>query len=82
MAFKPITDEDVLGAIFELAGDGFCLIADVLPRFPSRFSHAERRRAVHRSVNRGLVLQRRGPDGREHVALASEGWRLLRARAA
>jgi hypothetical protein len=82
MARRRITDEDVLGAIVELAGDGYCLVADVLPLFPGRFSHSDRRRAVHRSVNRGLVLQRRGPDGREHVALASEGWRLLRARAA
>ena len=81
MAFKPITDEDVLNSIAELAGDGFCLTADVLPVFPSRFSHADRRRALHRSVNRGLVIQRRGPDGREHLAIASEGWRRLRAAA-
>jgi hypothetical protein len=82
MAVKRITDEHVLEAIVELCGDGYCLVADVLPLFPSRFSHADRRRAVHRSVNRGLVLQRRGPEGREHVAVASEGWRLLRSRAA
>jgi hypothetical protein len=79
MALKRITEEDVLAAIVELCGDGYCLVADVLPLFPSRFSHADRRRAVHHSVNRGLVLQRRGPDGREHVAIASEGWRRLRA---
>jgi len=79
MAPKRITDEDVLGAIVELAGDGYCPVAEVLPLFPSRFSHADRRRAVYRSVNRGLVLERRGPDGRQHVAIASEGWRRLRA---
>jgi hypothetical protein len=82
VAFKRITEEDVLSAIVERAGDGYCLVAHVLPLFPGRFSHADRRRAVHRSVNRGLVIQRRGPDGREHVAIASEGWRLLRSRAA
>ena len=82
VAFKRITEEDVLSAIVERAGDGYCLVADVLPLFPGRFSHADRSRAVHRSVNRGLVIQRRGPDGREHVAVASEGWRLLRSRAA
>ncbi len=82
VARRRITDEDVLGAIVELCGDGYCLVADVLPLFPGRFSHADRRRAVHRSVNRGLVIQRRGPDGREHVAVASEGWRLLRSQAA
>jgi hypothetical protein len=79
---KRITDGDVLGAIVELAGDGYCLVADVLPLLPSRFTHADRRRALHRSITRGLVIQRRGPDGREHVAVASEGWRLLRAQAA
>ena len=78
MAFKRITDEDVLEAIVELAGDGYCLAADLLPSLPKR-AHADRRRALHRSINRGLVIQRRGPDGREHIAIASEGWRQLRA---
>ena len=78
MAFKRITDEDVLEAILELAGDGYCLAADLLPSLPKR-THADRRRALHRSINRGLVIQRRGPDGREHIAIASEGWRQLRA---
>jgi hypothetical protein len=78
MAFKRISDDDVLGAIVERAGDGFCPVAEVLPSLPRR-SHADRRRAVQRAVNRGLVIKRRAPDGRAHVALASEGWRLLRA---
>jgi hypothetical protein len=78
MPFKRITDDDVLSSIVELAGDGYCLVADVLPSLPSR-SHADRRRAVQRSINRGLVIQRRGPDGRAYVAVASEGWRQLRA---
>ena len=81
MAPKRITDDDVLAAIVDCVGDGYCLVADVLPLFPSR-THAERRRALHRAINRGLVIRRRGPDGREHVAIASEGWRQLRARAA
>jgi len=80
MAFKRISDEDVLSAIVELAGDGYCLAADVLPSLPRR-SHADRRRALQRSVSRGFVIERRGPDGRVYVALASEGWRLLRAAA-
>jgi hypothetical protein len=75
---KRITDEDVLAAIVDQAGDGYCLIADVLPSLP-KSGHADRRRALNRSVNRGLVLERRGPDGRMHVAVASEGWRQLRA---
>jgi hypothetical protein len=78
MAPKRITDDDVLAAIDEQAGDGYCLVADVLPSLP-KLSHADRRRAVHRAVSHGLVIQRRGPDGRVHVAIASEGWRHLRA---
>ncbi len=81
MALRRITDENVLEAIVELAGDGYCLVQDLLHALPRR-THADRRRALHRSINRGLVIARRGPDGREHVAIASEGWRQLRARAA
>lgn len=78
---RRITDEDVLEAIREAAGDGFCRAADLIPSLPKR-SHADRRRAVHRAVSRGLVIQRRGPDGRAYVTVASEGWRQLRARRA
>jgi hypothetical protein len=78
MAFKRITDQDVLSAIVERAGDGYCLLADVLPSLP-KLSHADRRRAVHRAVSRGLVIERRGPEGRAYIAVASEGWRQLRA---
>jgi hypothetical protein len=81
VAGKRITDRDVLEAIVELTGDGFCLIAELLPSLPRR-THADRRRALHRSINQGLVIERRGPDGRAYVALASEGWRRLRVRAA
>ena len=78
VALKRITDEDVLQAIVERAGDGYCPSAEVLPSLP-KLSHAHRRRARHRAVSRGLVIERRAPDGRAHVALASEGWRRLRA---
>jgi hypothetical protein len=78
MALKRITDEDVLSSIVELAGDGYCLVAELLHLLPKR-THADRRRALNRSVNRGLVLERRAPDGRAYVAVASEGWRQLRA---
>ena len=77
---RRITDEDVLTSIVELAGDGYCLVPELLPRLPKR-THAERRRALHRAVSHGVVIQRRAPDGREHVAIASEGWRVLRAAA-
>jgi hypothetical protein len=78
VAFRRITDQDVLAAIAERAGDGYCLSAELLPSLP-KLSHADRRRALHRAVARGLVIERRGPDGRAHVAIASEGWRQLRA---
>jgi hypothetical protein len=81
MALPRITDEIVLAAIVELAGDGYCLAAELLPSLPKR-THHDRQRALRRSINRGLVLERRGPDGRSYVAVASEGWRQLRARAA
>jgi hypothetical protein len=67
---KRITDEDVLRALADLAGDGYCLVADVLPSLP-KLSHADRQRA--------LQIERRGREGRMHVAIASEGWRRLRA---
>jgi hypothetical protein len=78
VALKRITDEDVLASIVELAGDGYCLVPELLRALP-RHTHADRRRAVKRSINRGLVIERRGPDRRMHVAVASEGWRRLRA---
>jgi hypothetical protein len=81
LALKRITDEIVLSAVVELAGDGYCLIAEVLPSLPKR-THADRRRALHRTMNRGLLIQRRGPDGRAYVTISSEGWRQLRAWAA
>ena len=77
MALPKITDEIVLAAIVERAGDGYCLVADLLPSLPKR-THADRRRALHRSIARGLVIERRGQDGRAYVAVASEGWRRLR----
>jgi len=80
MGLPKITDEIVLAAIVELAGDGYCLVPELIPRMPRR-SHLDRRSALSRSINRGLVLERRGPDGRAYVALTSEGWRRLRAAA-
>jgi hypothetical protein len=77
MARSRITDEIVLASIVELAGDGYCLLTDLLSSLP-KSGHADRRRAVHGSTNRGLVIERRGPDGRVYVAVASEGWRRLR----
>jgi hypothetical protein len=78
MRRRRLTDEEVLTAIEKLAGDGFCLAPDLLDALP-RGTHAERRQAINWTVKKGLVIERRGPDGRLHLTLASEGWRLLRA---
>lgn len=32
-----------------------------------------------RAARRGLVLERRGPDGQVYLALTAEGWRALRS---
>ncbi|HEY8809167.1 MAG TPA: hypothetical protein VIM28_04005 [Solirubrobacterales bacterium] len=31
------------------------------------------------ALRRGLLLERRGPDGQVYLALTSEGWRVLRS---
>ena len=36
------------------------------------------RRAIGRSARRGLILERRDPEGRGFLAVSSEGWDLLR----
>ena len=67
----------VLAAITRLGGDGYVAEYDLLLDLPG-----DRRTAgtgLRRAVNQGLVLERRGPDGRRYVAVASDGWALLDA---
>lgn len=71
---------ELLAAIAESVDDGFCPAAELLPRFP-RLGHRDLARLRGRTARRGLILERRGPDGRVYVALTSEGWRTLRASA-
>lgn len=61
----------------ELADDGFCPTRDLHLRLRA-FGSRELRRGLKRSVRRGLLLERQGPDGRFHVALSSEGWERFR----
>jgi hypothetical protein len=78
MRRRAVPDEQILAAIIELADDGFCRQEDLKLHFrtvPSR----DLRKSVGRAVRRGLILERRGPDGRVYLALSSEGWTLLRA---
>jgi hypothetical protein len=71
------TDHEVVNGIREVAGDGYCT-AYSLHLEP--FRQLDRRslgRALRRAANRGLILERQGPDGRRYVAVAAEGWRLI-----
>jgi hypothetical protein len=71
------SDEEIITGIRNLAGDGFCPAYDLHLR---PFRDRDRRvvgKALRRAANRGLILERRGPDGRRYVAVAAEGWRLV-----
>jgi len=71
------TDEELLATVVEIADDGFCPTRDLYLRL-RRFGSLELRRGLKRSVRRGLLLERQGPDGRFYVALSSEGWERFR----
>jgi hypothetical protein len=81
MGKKTKTDpEELLAAVAEAVDDGFCPTSSLVPRFP-KLSHRELVRLRGRAVRRGLLLERRGPDGQVYLALTSEGWRALRRSA-
>jgi hypothetical protein len=69
--------EELLMAIVEAVDDGFCPLSHLVPRFP-KLSHRELVRLRGQALRRGLLLERRGPDGRAYLALTSEGWQTLR----
>jgi hypothetical protein len=69
--------EEVVAAIVALADDGFCRRGELRQRFPG-LGERDLRRAVRRAVTRGLVIERRAPDGGFHLAVSSEGWNLHR----
>jgi hypothetical protein len=71
------SDEEILAAIVELADDGFCPRRDLVLHFQS--GERDLRRSISRAIRRGLLLERRGPDGRSYLALSSEGWEQFRA---
>jgi hypothetical protein len=68
---------EVLAAITHLGGDGYVPVYDLLLALPGDRRTAQR--GLRRAANHGLVLERRGPDGRRYVAVASDGWALLDA---
>jgi hypothetical protein len=76
------SDREIVAGITSLAGDGYCPAYDL---HLQPFRHLERRtlgKALRRAANRGLILERQGPDGRRYVAVASDGWRLIEGREA
>jgi hypothetical protein len=73
-----VEPEELLAAIAEAVDDGFCPASALATRFP-KLGHRDLVRLRARAVRRGLVLERRGPDGRVYLALTAEGWRALRS---
>lgn len=78
MKRRKIELEELLAAVAEAADDGFLAASGLSSRFP-KLGHRDLVRLRGRAVRAGLLLERRGPDGRAYVALSSEGWRTLRA---
>jgi hypothetical protein len=74
------SDEEILRAIVALGDDGFVPRHRLVLRFRGQ-GEREMRRAIGRSARRGLVLERRDPEGRSFLAVSAEGWGLLRTGA-
>ena len=77
---KAPDEATVVGAIRRLADDGYAPVYDVLLEL--RGDRRSAQRGLRRAINRGYVLERRGPDGRMNVAVASDGWQLVEPRSA
>ena len=71
------SDEEILRAIVDLGDDGFVPRHQLVARFRGQ-GERDMRRAIGRSARRGLVLERKDPEGRSFLAVSSEGWELLR----
>ncbi len=72
-------EHELLAAIVDLVDDGFATRSALAARLP-RFSRRDLTKAYGRLASRGLVLERRGPDGATYLALTGEGWRALEER--
>ena len=71
------SDEEILRAIVAIGDDGFVPRQQLVAGFRGQ-GERDMRRAIGRSARRGLVLERKDPDGRSFVAVSSEGWEALR----
>lgn len=72
------SDEEILRAIVALGDDGFVPRHQLVARFRGQ-GERDMRRAIGRSARRGLVLERKDPEGRSFVAVSTEGWQALRS---
>lgn len=68
--------EEIVAAVAELADDGFCPRRHLAMRLPA-LGERELRRGLARALRRGLLLERRGPDGALYFALTGEGWAAI-----
>ena len=75
---KKTEPEELLAAIAEAVDDGFCPVSNLVSQLP-KLSHREFVRLRGQAQRRGLLLERRGPNGQVYLALTSEGWRALRS---
>jgi hypothetical protein len=73
------SDEEILRAIVALGDDGFVRRHEVVARFRGQ-GERDMRRAIGRTARRGLLLERKDPEGRSFLAVSSEGWEALRSR--
>jgi hypothetical protein len=77
MQRKLAPEREILKAVVALADDGFCLRRELIPHFRG-LGERDLRRSIARAVRQGLLLERRGPDGRLYLAVSGEGWESLR----
>jgi hypothetical protein len=77
MRRKLAPEREILKAVVALADDGFCLCRELIPHFRG-LGERDLRRSIARAVRQGLLLERRGPDGRLYLAVSGEGWESLR----
>ena len=72
------SDEEILRAIVSIGDDGFVPRHEVVIRFRGQ-GERDMRRAIGRTARRGLLLERKDPEGRSFLAVSGEGWEALRS---
>src|ERR1700753_4214553 len=71
-------DEEILRALVDRGDDGFVPRHQLVARFRG-LGERDMRRAIGRTARRGLLLERKDPEGRRFLAVSSEGWEALRS---